>query len=524
MVNKDDDKSNGIELKTLSELTEDETEKTIPMDEFEEDTEKLLLSTSTMPSGRSVGLCEFLCAYISLFLINKPKHGAIIISTLLIGLAIVVNVTLENPDKNAFHLDDVIETDYSNVQSKYDLTMGKIDHWCLTGGNKNCNCEDPTVPVSKLQYKFWKQTHELNKASIDEYLSNLETDLDVVFIGENIVESWAGRSIGISTTGMKPMQKLFNSLFNKEGSGNDAKGNKFGGKFNGIPLGIAGDTAPNVLWRILHGEIPYFLNPKVFWIVLGTNDLAIKQCSEEVVLLGILRVIEEIQSQRPNAKIVVNSIIPMTDDIKGRVPDIVGGNKHHDRTRILEEAVDDGDDTFQFDDMGDDYYGGDDDDVFRADNMADYDDMDIDDTLFDFNTDDYDVQQVSEEEEIQEEQKIINIRPSPQLESEIKFMHEHVPTVNIRQPFHRVPIAMWPSVVAINSQLKKFCSKHKHITFFDTYDIFVDRGEDNNKPVLKKEYYASSFYTGMPSAEGNKVLLKAISNRIDVMLKKKGNE
>merc|ERR1719203_1355390 len=183
---------------------------------------------------------------------------------------------------------------------------------------------------------------------------------------------------------MKPMEKLFKSYFNKEGgsdsttdansdvsvggagtpkSGGDGK-IKTGNKFNGLPLGIAGDTAPNVLWRILHGELPYYLKPQVFWIVLGTNDLAIKQCSEEVVLLGILRVIEEIQAERPDAKIVVNSIIPMTDDIKGRVPDIIGGNnKHRDRTRILQET-DEGDDIFQLDDMntaeyGDDYYYGD---------------------------------------------------------------------------------------------------------------------------------------------------------------------
>lgn len=204
------------------------------------------------------------------------------------------------------------------------------------GGDKNCNCEDPTVPISKMQYRFWKQTHDMNKKMIDDYLSNIETNLDVVFLGENIVESWAGRSIGINTAGMKPMEEVFNSYFHKEGGEGTSSNIKGGGKFNGLPLGIAGDTSPNVLWRILHGEIPYYLNPKVWWIVIGTNDLAIKQCSEEVVLLGILRVIEEIQANRPNAKIVVNSIIPMTDDIKGRVPDIVdGGHNRHGRTRIL---------------------------------------------------------------------------------------------------------------------------------------------------------------------------------------------
>lgn len=44
------------------------------------------------------------------------------------------------------------------------------------------------------------------------------------------------------------------------------------------------------------------------------------QCSEEVVVLGILRVVEEILEQRPNAKIVINSIFPMTSLRGGLYP------------------------------------------------------------------------------------------------------------------------------------------------------------------------------------------------------------
>merc|ERR1712183_589758 len=44
-----------------------------------------------------------------------------------------------------------------------------------------------------------------------------------------------------------------------------------------------------------------------------------RSCSEEVVLLGILRVIEEIQEMRPDAKIIVNSILPMTSDRNGKL-------------------------------------------------------------------------------------------------------------------------------------------------------------------------------------------------------------
>ena len=43
------------------------------------------------------------------------------------------------------------------------------------------------------------------------------------------------------------------------------------------------------------------------------NDLTRMQCSEEIVVLGILRVVEEIMMRKPHAKIVINSLLPMID-------------------------------------------------------------------------------------------------------------------------------------------------------------------------------------------------------------------
>merc|ERR1711983_284230 len=181
---------------------------------------------------------------------------------------------------------------------------------------------------------------------------------------------------------MEPVGKIFDSLFDKEDSG---------GKYNGLPLGVAGDTAPNVLWRIQNGELPSYLNPKVFWLLLGTNDLAIKQCSEEVVLLGILRVIEELQSLRPDAKIVVNSILPLTDDRKGRVPDIVGGGEGGHRERILfRKKTDDDDDDGKKDTSSDEDDDADDDVDDDEDDDADDDEDDDDDDEDDDDDDDDD--------------------------------------------------------------------------------------------------------------------------------------
>jgi lysophospholipase L1-like esterase len=51
---------------------------------------------------------------------------------------------------------------------------------------------------------------------------------------------------------------------------------------DGVSLGIAGDTCPNVLWRLMHGEMPEKFNPKVWWLSLGLNDLARTKVSRVV--------------------------------------------------------------------------------------------------------------------------------------------------------------------------------------------------------------------------------------------------
>ena len=109
---------------------------------------------------------------------------------------------------------------------------------------------------------------------------------------------------------LESLAKMFNKRFQK----------RYGAPLEAVPLGIAGDASPNVLYRLLHGEMPDAFNPRVWWISMGMNDLARMQCSEEVVIMGVLRVVEEIRMKKPNAKIVINSLLPMTDVRSGAFP------------------------------------------------------------------------------------------------------------------------------------------------------------------------------------------------------------
>jgi lysophospholipase L1-like esterase len=75
--------------------------------------------------------------------------------------------------------------------------------------------------------------------------------------------------------------------------------------------------------------MPDDLQAKVWWVLIGTNDFGARGCSEEVVLMGILRVVEEIRLRRPNDTIVINGILPRTSMPDGRLEGKLSHEQRH---------------------------------------------------------------------------------------------------------------------------------------------------------------------------------------------------
>jgi len=430
-----------------------------------------------LPAKTAVfNIFELIFAYISLFILNRPKQCSAFVGISLLVIIVAVNLTLKNASNSASP-DHIIENDYSDIKSQYEMNIGKVDHWCLQGGDQHCRCEDPLRSVKKSGFPAWEKAFKKNVDSIDEALFNDETaDIDVVFLGENIVEYWSGSSLSFNSSFVYNVSKTFNRQFKGES------------KIRGLPLGIAGDTTSNVLWRIQNGEMPDYLNPKIWWLVLGTNDLAMKQCSEEVVLMGILRVIEEILERKPDAKIVVNSILPMSSDIKGRVPRITKKDRKKVHTTSLGH------------DLG-----------FRR-RLAKKDKK----------------KKEEEDDGIGQEGKITQGGSEGGVQSikeEMKPAKMALPVVRLRRgPLRWVSVSMWPSVEAINFALQKFAWKHKRVTFFNAYDIFVEEEDSEATPMIVKEL-TKSYAIGQPSVAGHRELLKGIKQKLrDVLnsMQKKG--
>lgn len=197
--------------------------------------------------------------------------------------------------------------DYSKVQNINDLESlrKRLDSLCFPGMEHACDCPDPLTPTDRSARRHWEQIARDNR---ERAVAN-KGNLDVVFYGDSITEGWLGTSLGLPHGKKKHNQQVFKSKFTVDG----------GGKYNALALGISGDLTTSLLWRLQNGELPESINPRVFWILIGTNDLGNKWCSPDATLLGILRVVEEIKQQRPESLIVINSIFPRSWDHGGNV-------------------------------------------------------------------------------------------------------------------------------------------------------------------------------------------------------------
>jgi len=167
-----------------------------------------------------------LVAHFSLMIRIHPKFSISAgISLLLLMFASISHVT-------KLHVKDpLIDNDYTDIRSVYDLEVGKIDHWCLLGDDRSCDCADPLQPESRLQYKQWVKAQRANTNSVKKMVANFES-LDAIFLGESIVEEWQGKKMGKEYAEFENAKVSFQNNFNVTSGGN----------FSGIPLGINGDT------------------------------------------------------------------------------------------------------------------------------------------------------------------------------------------------------------------------------------------------------------------------------------------
>jgi lysophospholipase L1-like esterase len=140
-------------------------------------------------------------------------------------------------------------------------------------------------PASRADNKGWMKRHEGFVARAKK------GDVDVVFLGDSITHGWEGG-------GKAVWKKTFEPL-------------------KAVNFGIGGDQTGHVLWRITEGKELEGISPKLFVIMIGTNNMGGN--SDKEIAEGNEAIVKELRRQKPDAKILVLGIFPRNRDPKNPV-------------------------------------------------------------------------------------------------------------------------------------------------------------------------------------------------------------
>ena len=258
--------------------------------------------------------------------------------------------------------------------------------------------------------------------------------------------------------------------------------------------------------------MPYDFNPKVWWIVLGMNDLIRMQCSEEIVVIGILRVVEEIRLRKPDAKIVINSLLPMIHYDKELFPTMADAvdftDKDSKKGKSREVPA-----TFRVGGKGDDdrrtlrdskrqppppprgpgqQRGMPPPEILKRMSKKDRERL----------QDMYATKGIDLEKAMERRKKVIRKEDKRDEKKVFSDKEKYRPKKPISPLLpiistHQLP-PVWPAVHLINGKLKEFASKHESISFFDATGIFAT-DEGGGKHRLHPELIS---LRGHPTPQG----------------------
>ena len=156
----------------------------------------------TEPTTLIIDLAHNLREYVKLAMQLYPKATMITGSAVGLLLLIVTTRSLvhahhKTVTRNHGELTPLETSGEIITAQDLDKTFGKlaaeIHHWCLFGGNDNCEqCDsDPTAGMgqSKSESPVWTHTHKRNKQQLLEEWGATEP-LDVMFLGDETFQAW----------------------------------------------------------------------------------------------------------------------------------------------------------------------------------------------------------------------------------------------------------------------------------------------------------------------------------------------
>jgi len=168
-----------------------------------------------------------------------------------------------------------------------------------------CTCTDPTVPIAGTRRR-WMDFHQ---TLVDQATSTSTTNLDVLFLGDSIMERWRG-SMFAGKTAAPAYAQVFRQYFSKPQGESGTNHNTL----QGAAFGGSGDTSVELLYHVQNGVLQDHVQPRAIVVLIGTNDVGRVGCSPRHTLVGILHVARYLQQQRPHAQLILHGMLPRNEE------------------------------------------------------------------------------------------------------------------------------------------------------------------------------------------------------------------
>lgn len=108
--------------------------------------------------------------------------------------------------------------------------------------------------------------------------------VEVVFIGDSITQGWEGAGKAAWERDIAP--------------------------FKAANFGTSGDRTENVLWRLQNGNLDGALDPKLFVVMIGSNNTGHRMDPPQDIADGVAAILHELRTRKPRAKVLLLAIFP----------------------------------------------------------------------------------------------------------------------------------------------------------------------------------------------------------------------
>lgn len=133
---------------------------------------------------------------------------------------------------------------------------------------------------------WWDQLEKINTVAKENQ------DLDLIFFGDSITQSWTGSHKRVAEKGGKrPIDKFFAD------------------KWKTASFGISGDRTEHLLYRLAHGNFNG-LKPKAVAVMVGVNNLLTANHNADQITGGIEALVEELTAKLPESEIILLGLFP----------------------------------------------------------------------------------------------------------------------------------------------------------------------------------------------------------------------